>query len=71
MGELHLEVIKQRLLTEYKIDAELGPLQISYKETIVSEAKETHMLSNKIGTTKHYVNLTMSAYPSTRKELLK
>ena len=34
MGELHLEIIKSRLLTEYKIDADLGPLQIAYKETL-------------------------------------
>lgn len=34
MGELHLEIVKSRLLTEHKIDADLGPLQIAYKETI-------------------------------------
>lgn len=34
MGELHLEIVKSRLLTEHKIDADLGALQIAYKETI-------------------------------------
>ncbi|XP_055638035.1 ribosome-releasing factor 2, mitochondrial [Toxorhynchites rutilus septentrionalis] len=34
MGRLHLEIIKSRILTEYKIDVDLGPLQIAYKETL-------------------------------------
>ncbi|XP_055539330.1 ribosome-releasing factor 2, mitochondrial isoform X2 [Wyeomyia smithii] len=34
MGKLHLEVIKSRILSEYKIDADLGPLQIAYKECL-------------------------------------
>lgn len=46
MGELHLEIIKSRLLTEYKIDADLGPLQIAYKETI-SEAHRSSFKSEK------------------------
>lgn len=41
MGELHLEVIKSRLLTEFKIDADLGPLQIAYKETLDPNATVT------------------------------
>lgn len=41
MGELHLEVIKSRLMTEFKIDADLGPLQIAYKETLDSNATDT------------------------------
>ena len=31
MGELHLEIIKDRIQKEYKVDADLGPLQISYR----------------------------------------
>ena len=36
MGELHLEVIKNRLKQEYKIEAYMGPLTVVYKEAIVS-----------------------------------
>lgn len=36
MGELHLDVVRSRLQTEYRIEAELGPLQIAYKETLVA-----------------------------------
>lgn len=33
MGELHLEVIRDRIHKEFKVDAELGPLQVAYRET--------------------------------------
>ncbi len=34
MGELHLEIITDRLLREFKVGANVGPPQVSYKETI-------------------------------------
>lgn len=44
MGELHLEIIKSRILTEYKIDADLGPLQIAYSESILDTVCDTFTL---------------------------
>ena len=38
MGELHLEIIKDRLFREFKVDAEAGRPQIAYRETITTEA---------------------------------
>ncbi|CAH2094893.1 unnamed protein product [Euphydryas editha] len=61
MGELHLEIIKERIIREYKIDAELGPPQISYKETLVGTAQETLVVDRKIGNAKQQVKVTMSA----------
>lgn len=49
MGELHLEVIGERIKSEYKIDVDMSRPQISYKEGLVSEAKESHRLDLKIG----------------------
>lgn len=49
MGELHLEVIGERIKTEFKIDIDLSRPQISYKEGLMSEAKETHKVDLKIG----------------------
>ncbi|GBB93390.1 hypothetical protein RclHR1_02160016 [Rhizophagus clarus] len=40
MGELHLEIIKDRLLTEFKVNAEMGKMRISYRETITVEQLE-------------------------------
>jgi len=41
MGELHLEIIKDRLLREFRVDARVGAPQVAYKETItkVSQAR--------------------------------
>lgn len=61
MGELHLEIIKERIIREYKIDVELGPAQISYKETLVGTAKHTLAVDRKIGNARQTVKLVMSA----------
>ena len=34
MGELHLEIIVDRLLREYKVESNVGKAQVAYKETI-------------------------------------
>ena len=39
MGELHLEIIVDRLLREFKVEANVGKPQVSYKETISSTAE--------------------------------
>jgi elongation factor G len=39
MGELHLEIIVDRLLREFKIEANVGAPQVSYKETITKEVE--------------------------------
>jgi elongation factor G len=39
MGELHLEVVVDRLLREFQVDANVGKPQVSYRETIKAHAK--------------------------------
>ncbi len=39
MGELHLEIIVDRLLREFKVEASVGKPQVAYKETITRKAK--------------------------------
>ncbi|WP_353893429.1 elongation factor G [Proteinivorax hydrogeniformans] len=39
MGELHLDVIVDRLLREFKVDADVGKPQVAYKETITKAVK--------------------------------
>jgi elongation factor G len=39
MGELHLEIITDRLLREFKVGANVGKPQVAYKETITHEAE--------------------------------
>lgn len=61
MGELHLDIIKERIIREYKIEVELGPLQIAYKEALVGERKETLSVDRKIGGTRQVAKVTISA----------
>lgn len=49
MGELHLEIIRDRIRTKYKIEADVGPLQIAYKELLATSAKYTHSVKLNIG----------------------
>ncbi|XP_045502415.1 ribosome-releasing factor 2, mitochondrial [Colias croceus] len=61
MGELHLEIIKERIIREYKIEVELGPPQIAYKEALIGSAKFTFNVDRKIGSSRQMVKVTMSA----------
>lgn len=60
MGELHLDIIKSRLLTEYKIDADLGPLQIAYKETIDAKTRSSHKSEKEIAGSKQSVQIELT-----------
>ncbi len=40
MGELHLEVLVDRMLREFKVDANVGRPQVSYRETVRAEARK-------------------------------
>ncbi|KAI8980455.1 P-loop containing nucleoside triphosphate hydrolase protein [Pilobolus umbonatus] len=39
MGELHLEIVKDRLINDFKVKAEMGKMRISYRETCQSDSK--------------------------------
>ena len=41
MGELHIEIIHDRIRREYGIETHLGPLQVAYRESILHEASTT------------------------------
>lgn len=41
MGELHIEIIHDRIRREYGIETHLGPLQVAYRETILREVSTT------------------------------
>ncbi|QTL99303.1 elongation factor G [Iocasia frigidifontis] len=42
MGELHLEIIVDRLLREFKVDANIGKPQVAYRETISKKVNGVH-----------------------------
>lgn len=41
MGELHIEIIHDRIRREYGIETDLGPLQVAYRETILHKVSTT------------------------------
>lgn len=41
MGELHIDIIHDRIRREYGIETHLGPLQVAYRETILTEVSTT------------------------------
>lgn len=41
MGELHIEIVHDRIRREYGIETYLGPLQVAYRESILHEASAT------------------------------
>lgn len=60
MGELHLDIIRSRLLTEYKIDADLGPLQIAYKETLEEKKRSSFRSEKEIAGNKQLVQIDLT-----------
>ncbi len=49
MGELHLEIIVDRLLREFKVEANIGKPQVAYKETIRKSADVDHKYARQSG----------------------
>ena len=49
MGELHLEILRDRLLREFKVPASAGKPMVSYYETVTKEAKARHTFDREIG----------------------
>ena len=49
MGELHLEILVDRMLREFKVDAEVGQPQVAYRETIKKEVEQEHKYAKQSG----------------------
>ena len=63
MGELHLEIIVDRLLREFKVEANVGKPQVSYKETITSNTEVDHKYSKQTGGHGQYGHVKIKIYP--------
>ena len=49
MGELHLEILVDRMKREFKVEAEVGAPQVSYRETIRNEVKKEYKYAKQSG----------------------
>ncbi len=63
MGELHLEIIVDRLLREFKVEANVGKPQVSYKETLSKETSVDHKYSKQSGGKGQYGHVKINVYP--------
>src|SRR5205085_11053749 len=66
MGELHLEIIRDRLLREFKVEANSGKPQIAYRETITAPAKGEGKLIKQSGGRGQYGHVIVDVRPSER-----
>ncbi len=64
MGELHLEVIVDRLLREFKVEANVGKPQVSYKETIRKSADVDHKYARQSGGKGQYGHVKIILEPN-------
>ncbi len=63
MGELHLEIIVDRLLREFKVEANVGNPQVSYRETIRKPAHINHKYARQSGGKGQYGHVVLDIEP--------
>ena len=63
MGELHLEIIVDRMLREFQVDANIGQPQVAYRETISKEADVDYTHKKQTGGSGQFARVKMKAEP--------
>lgn len=66
MGELHLEIIRDRMMREFKVEANSGKPQIAYKETVLSPADGEGKLIKQSGGRGQYGHVIIRMTPNER-----
>ena len=64
MGELHLEIIVDRLLREFKVEANIGKPQVAYKETIRMDATVDEKYARQSGGKGQYGHVKIKVFPN-------
>ena len=63
MGELHLEVLIQRLFSEFKVEGRVGRPQVSYRETITMKVRQTEHFEREIAGKDQVASVTLQMEP--------
>ncbi len=66
MGELHLEIVVDRLLREFKVGARVGRPQVAYRETLLGEAKVSYRHVKQTGGRGQYAHVVIEVEPAER-----
>jgi elongation factor G len=64
MGELHLEILRDRLLREFKVDANVGKPRVAYRQTIKSPATGEGHFERQIGGKNHFARVRVKVDPA-------
>ena len=64
MGELHLEIIKDRILREYKVQANAGTPMVAYRESVSASGEGSFTFDREIGGENHFASLTLQVAPA-------
>ena len=67
-GELHLEIIVDRLLREFKVDARVGKPQVAYREAITEKVSHTQKLAKQSGGKGMFAEVEIEISPNERGE---
>ena len=68
MGELHLEIIIDRLKREFSVDANVGKPQVAYRETLNATVEQEHKYSKQTGGRGQYGHVYLRIEPQERGE---
>tara|TARA_B100000963_G_scaffold3983_1_gene3062 strand:+ start:3584 stop:5656 length:2073 start_codon:yes stop_codon:yes gene_type:complete len=63
MGELHLDIIVDRMKREFKVEANIGAPQVAYRETILGSTEVTYIHKKQSGGSGQFAKVTLSVEP--------
>ena len=63
MGELHLDIIVDRMKREFKVEANIGAPQVAYRETILGSAEVTYIHKKQSGGAGQFAKVTLNVEP--------
>ena len=71
MGELHLDILVDRLLREHKVQANVGRPQVAYRETVASRTSVDYTFERQLGTEEKFAQVTIEIDPISPNEGVK
>ena len=69
MGELHIEVLVDRLLKDYKVSTRVGKPQVSFKETPMKKTSASGEFDREIASVKHFAQVVLEVEPLERGQI--